>query len=57
MNTTRSTDSVEVILKDHRRRRWSPAEEAALVRRAYEAGMSVWLVAHREGAAASLPSQ
>lgn len=53
MNTTRHTDSVEVILKDQRRRRWSLPEKAALVRRTYEADMSVSLVARQEGVAAS----
>ena len=51
---TRNTDSVEVVLKDQRRRRWSPAEKEALVRRTYEPGMSVSLVARQEGVAASL---
>jgi transposase-like protein len=41
-------------LKDQRRRRWSPSEKAALVRRTYEPGMSVSLVARQEGVAASL---
>lgn len=54
MSTTRHTDSVEVILKDQRRRRWSPSEKAALVRRTYEPGMTVSLVARQEGVAASL---
>ena len=54
MNMTRHTESVEVIFKDQRRRRWSPAEKAALVRRTYEPGMSVSLVARQEGVAASL---
>ena len=54
MSTTRHTDTVEVILKDQRRRRWSPAEKAALVRRTYQPGMSVSLVARQEGVAASL---
>ena len=54
MNTTRLTDSVEVILKDQRRRRWSLPEKAALVRRTYEPNMSVSLVARQEGIAASL---
>lgn len=54
MNTTRHTESVEVILKDQRRRRWSLPEKAALVRRTYEPGMSVSLVARQEGVAASL---
>lgn len=54
MSTTRNTDSVEVVLKDQRRRRWSPAEKEALVRRTYEPGMSVSLVARQEGVAASL---
>lgn len=54
MSTTRHTDTVEVILKDQRRRRWSPSEKAALVRRTYEPGMTVSLVARQEGVAASL---
>ena len=54
MNTTRHMESVEVILKDQRRRRWSLAEKSALVRRTYEPGMSVSLVARQEGVAASL---
>ena len=54
MNMNRHTESVEVILKDQRRRRWSPAEKAALVKRTYEPGMSVSLVARQEGVAASL---
>ena len=40
MNMTRHTESVEVIFKDQRRRRWSLAEKSALVRRTYEPGMS-----------------
>ena len=35
MNMTRHTESVEVIFKDQRRRRWSLAEKSALVRRTY----------------------
>ena len=54
MNMTRHTDPVEVILKDQRRRSWSPAEKAAMVRRTYEPGMSVSLVARQEGVSASL---
>lgn len=54
MDTTRHTDSVEVILKDPRRRRWSSAEKAALVRRTYEPGMSMSLVACQEGVPAFL---
>lgn len=51
---TRRTESVEVITTDQRRRRWSTQEKAALVRRTYEPGMSVSLVARQEGVAASL---
>ena len=54
MSTTRNTDTVEVIMRDQRRRRWSLAEKAALVRRSYEPGTSVSLVARQEGVAASL---
>lgn len=53
-HTDRDTETVEVILKDQRRRRWSLAEKSALVRRTYEPGMSVSLVARQEGVTASL---
>ena len=54
MNTTRHTESIEVVVKDQRRRRWSLAEKAALVRRTYEPGMSVSLLARQEGVSAGL---
>lgn len=55
MNTTRNTDTtVEVITRDQRRRRWSLAEKAALVRRSYKPGMSVSLIAYQEGVSVSL---
>ena len=54
MHTTRNTETIEVITREQRRRRWSLAEKSALVRRTYEAGMSVSLVARQEGVAASL---
>jgi transposase len=54
VSTTRNTETIEVITRDQRRRRWSLAEKSALVRRTYEAGMSVSLVARQEGVAASL---
>jgi transposase-like protein len=50
----RHTETIEVITTDQRRRRWSLAEKAALVKRTYEPGMSVSLVARQEGVAASL---
>src|SRR4051812_44555334 len=50
----RNTDTVEVVMRDQRRRRWSLMEKAALVRRTHEPGMSVSLVARQEGVAASL---
>ena len=53
MNTTRNTGTIEVITRDQRRRRWSLGEKQALVRRTYEPGMSVSLVARTEGVAAS----
>jgi transposase-like protein len=40
--------------KDQRRRRWSFSEKSALVRRTYEPGMSVSLVARQEGVSAGL---
>jgi transposase-like protein len=54
MNTTRHTDTVEVIMTDQRRRRWSVQEKAELVRKTYEAGMTVSLVARQSGVSASL---
>ncbi len=45
MNTTRHRDTVHLVTTDQRRRRWSVAEKAALVRKTYEPGMSVSLVA------------
>ena len=54
MNTSGNTETIEAIMRDQRRRRWSLAEKSALVRRTCEAGMSVSLVARQEGVAASL---
>ena len=54
MNMNRHTDTVEVIPKDQRRRRWSLGEKSALVRRTFEPDMSVSLVARQEGVSASL---
>ena len=53
MDTTRHRETIEVITRDQRRRRWSLGEKAALVRRTYEPGMSVSLVARNEGVSAS----
>lgn len=54
MNTTRHTKSVEVFLKNQRRMRLCLTEKAALVRRTYEPGLRVSLVALQEGVSASL---
>jgi transposase len=54
VNMTRRTEPVEIVMTDQRRRRWSVQEKAALVRRTYEPGMSVSLVARQESVAASL---
>ena len=51
---TRHTESIEVVVKDQRRRRWYLAEKAALVRRIYEPDISVSLVARQEGVSAGL---
>ena len=51
---TRHKETVEVVMTDQRRRRWSVEEKAALVRRTYEPGMSVSLVARETGVSASL---
>ncbi len=50
----RHTETIEVVTIDQRSMRWPPAEKAALVKRTYEPGMSVSLVARQEGVAASL---
>lgn len=51
---TRHKETVEVVMTDQRRRRWSVEEKATLVRRTYEPGMSVSLVARETGVSASL---
>ena len=51
---TRRTETVEVITTDQRRRRWSIEEKSTLVRRTYEPGMSVSLVAREAGVSAGL---
>src|SRR4051794_24710561 len=38
VSTTRNTETIEVFTRDQRRRRWSLAEKATLVRRTSEAG-------------------
>lgn len=50
----RRTETIEVITTDQRRRRWSIEEKSALVRRTYEPGMSVSLVAREAGVSAGL---
>ena len=51
---TKRTEAIEVIMTDQRRRRWSLEEKATLVRRTYEPGMTVSLVAREAGVSASL---
>lgn len=56
MSTTMSRDMdrpVEVITGVQRRRRWTPHEKLELVKRTFEAGMSVSYVAREAGVAAS----
>jgi len=51
---TRNKETIEVVtVSEERRRRWSIAEKAALVRETHEPGMSVSLVARKHGVAAS----
>jgi transposase len=51
---TRNKQTIEVVtVSDEKRRRWSAAEKAALVRETYEPGMSVSLVARKHGLSAS----
>ena len=51
---TRNKQTIEVVtVSEERRRRWSTAEKAALVRETYEPGMSVSLVARKHGVGAS----
>jgi transposase len=52
MASTNNKSTIEVVtVSEERRRRWSPAEKAELVRQTYEPGMS--LVARQHGVAAS----
>lgn len=54
MHTTKSNQPIEVVtVSEERRRRWSAAEKAALVRETYEPGMSVSLVARKHNIGAS----
>ena len=51
---TKNRQTIEVVtVSDEKRRRWSAAEKAALVRETYEAGMSVSLVARKHGISVS----
>lgn len=51
---TKNKQTIEVVtISDEKRRRWSAAEKAALVRETYEPGMSVSLVARKHGISAS----
>lgn len=54
MSTTKTTEPIEALATDQRRRRWSLAEKTALVQRTYEPGMSVSLLARQEGISAGL---
>lgn len=50
--TRNNTTTIEVVsVSEQRRRRWSAQEKAELVRRTYEPGMSVSLVARQHGVA------
>lgn len=54
MHMTKNKQTVEVVtISQERRRRWSAAEKAALVRETYEPGMSVSLVARKHDVSAS----
>ena len=54
MTSTHNKSTIEVVtVSEERRRRWSPAEKAELVRQTYEPGTSVSLVARQHGVAAS----
>ncbi len=54
MTRTNDKQTIEVVsVTEQRRRRWSVTEKAALVRRTYDPGMSVSLVARMHGVAAS----
>ena len=54
MHMTKNKQTVEVVtISEERRRRWSAAEKASLVRETYEPGMTVSLVARKHGISAS----
>jgi transposase-like protein len=53
VNMTRNNETIEVMVSDQRRRRWSPSERAEFVRQTYEMGSSVSAVARKSAIAAS----
>jgi hypothetical protein len=55
VSMTGNIDWVEVITSVQRRRRWSAEEKAAIVQETYAPGMSVSLVARRQGIARLWP--
>ena len=57
MNANRHGETIEVVTTDQRRRPWSVAEKSALVRRTYEPGITLSLLARQERVAASLRFQ
>src|SRR5262249_31787151 len=50
---TNSTDGVEIITSVQRRRRWTAPEKVRMVEETFEPGMTVSLVARRDGVAAN----
>ena len=54
VNTSSHTETIEVVTRDQRRRRWSLVQKSALVKRTYEPRMSVSLLSRQEGVSANL---
>jgi len=57
VNANRHGETIEVVTTARRRRPWSVAEKSALVRRTYEPGITLSLIARQERVAASLRFQ
>jgi len=53
MNSENNTNRIEVITGVQRRRRWSPEQKLDLVKKTFEPGMTVSMVARMAGVAAT----
>lgn len=54
MNSGNNTNRIEVITGVQRRRRWTPEQKLDLVKKTFEPGMTVSMVARMAGVAATV---